>query len=175
MATPQGIGTAESLILYSGPRSAFELHEAPLRSLGDGTMYLGADQGLPSLYSAAGASLMWSILNGFLYGAALLGTAGMDASTFDPFARQNIAIVAGWLSGYAQQIDEGSYPATDATIDTHVAAMNQLVHESEPLGVNAELPKFFKALADRAIAEGHGGDGYAAMIELFRKPSAVKA
>jgi 3-hydroxyisobutyrate dehydrogenase-like beta-hydroxyacid dehydrogenase len=175
MAIPQGIGTAESLILYSGPRQVFERHEAPLRSLGDGAMYLSADHGLSSLYAGAGVSLMWSVLNGFLHGAALLGTAGVDASTFDAFAQRNIATVAGWLSGYAQQIDEGSYPAPDATIDTHVAAMNLVIHESETLGVNAELPKFVKTLADRAIAGGHGGDGYAAMIELFREPSAGKA
>ncbi|KAB2350108.1 NAD(P)-dependent oxidoreductase [Actinomadura rudentiformis] len=175
MSIPQQIGTAESLILYSGPRSAFELHEASLRNLGEGAMYLSDDHGLASLYAGAGVSLVWSILNGFLYGAALLGTAGVDASTFDPFAQQYIATMSGLLSGYAQQIDEGSYPAPDATIDTHVAAMNLLAHESESLGVNAELPKFFKTLAGRAIAEGHGGDGYAAMIELFRKPSPVKA
>ena len=83
--------------------------------------------------------------------------------------------MAGTLAGFAQQIDEGSYPALDATIDTHAAAMSLLVHESETLGVNAELPEFVKTLADRAVAEGHGGDGYAAMIELFRKPSAVTA
>lgn len=175
MAIPEQIGTAESLIFYSGPRSAFELHEAALRSLGDGATYLGADHGLSTLYAGAGVSLTWSILNGFLHGAALLGTAGVDASTFDSFAQQNITTMVGWLSAYAQQIDEGSYPAPDATIDTHVAAMKLLVHESETLGVNADLPKFFKTLADRAIAEGHGGDGYAAMIEMFRKPSAVKA
>jgi 3-hydroxyisobutyrate dehydrogenase-like beta-hydroxyacid dehydrogenase len=175
MSIPRQIGTAESLILYSGPLSAFEQHGAPLRSLGDGAMYLGADHGLSSLYAGAGVSLMWSILNGFLHGAALLGTAGVDASTFDSFARQNIATVTGMLSGYAQQIDEGSYPAPDATIETHVAAMNLLVHESETLGVNAELPEFVKTLADRAVAGGRGGDGYAAMIEVFRTPSAVGA
>ncbi|NED97909.1 hypothetical protein G1H11_21655 [Phytoactinopolyspora alkaliphila] len=53
--------------------------------------------------------------------------------------------------------------------------MYLLVQESETLAVNVELPEFIKTLADRAIAGGHGGDGYAAMIELFRKPSAVTA
>ncbi|MFI0444061.1 NAD(P)-dependent oxidoreductase [Actinomadura sp. 6N118] len=174
MVVPQQIGTAESLILYSGPRSAFELHQTALRSLGDAAMYLSADPGLSSLYAGAGVSLVWSILNGFLYGAALLGTAGVDASTFDSFAQQYIATMTGLLSGYAQQIDEGSYPAPDATIDTHLAAMNLLLHESETLGINAELPNFFKTLADRAVAQGHGSDGYAAMIELFREPPALK-
>jgi 3-hydroxyisobutyrate dehydrogenase-like beta-hydroxyacid dehydrogenase len=175
MVLPQAIGTEEALILYSGPRSTFEVHEATLRSLGAGAMYLSADHGLSSLYAAAGVSLMWSVLNGFLHGAALLDTAGVDASTFVSFARQNIGTVADWLSGYAQQIDDGAYPAPDATIDTHLAVMDLLVHESEALGVNADLPRFFKALGDRAVAEGHGGDGYAAMIELFRGASEVRA
>ena len=32
-----------------------------------------------------------------------------------------------------------------------------------------------RSLADRAVAGGHGGSGYPAMIEQFRKPSAVPA
>ncbi|MEV8633676.1 NAD(P)-dependent oxidoreductase [Streptosporangium sp. NPDC051023] len=170
MATPPAVG-ADAVILYSGPRSAFDLHEPALRSLGAGTTYLGDDHGLSSLYDVASLSLMWNILNGFLQGAALLGAAGVDATTFAPIASKGIETVNGWLSAYAQQIDDGTYPAFDSTIDTHLAAMRHLIHESESLGVNAELPKFFKALTDQAVADGHGGNGYAAMIEQFRKPS----
>jgi hypothetical protein len=39
------------------------------------------------------------------------------------------------------------------------------------LGINAELPRFVKALTDQAVADGHGGNTYAAMIEQFRMPS----
>ncbi|MCC8246704.1 NAD(P)-dependent oxidoreductase [Saccharothrix luteola] len=169
MGMPQGIGTTESLVLYSGPRSVFEAHEEVLRVLGE-AVYLGADHGLSSLYAGAGVSLMWSVLNGFLHGAALLGAAGVEASAFVPFARQNIATASGWLAGYAGQIDEGAYPGADATIDSHVAAMGSLVQESEANGVNAELPKFIRELAERAAADGRGRDGYAAMIDLFRTP-----
>ena len=169
MGLPQDIGTAEALVLYSGPRSAFDAHEEVLRVLGE-PVYIGADYGLSSLYAGAGVSLMWNVLNGFLQGAALLETAGVRASAFVPFARQNIATAAGWLAGYAEQIDEGVYPGADATIDSHLAAMGYLVRESEANGVNAELPEFVRGLAERAVAEGRGRDGYAAMIELFRTP-----
>ncbi|PSL47113.1 3-hydroxyisobutyrate dehydrogenase-like beta-hydroxyacid dehydrogenase [Saccharothrix carnea] len=169
MGMPQGIGTAESLTLYSGPRSVFEVHEEVLRVLGE-AVYLGADHGLSSLYAGAGVSLMWSVLNGFLQGVALLEAAGVRASAFVPFARQNIATTADWLAGYAEQIDEGAYPGVDATIDSHAAAMGYLIRESEANGVNAELPRFVRGLAERAVAEGRGRDGYAAMIELFRRP-----
>ncbi|MEV4167946.1 hypothetical protein [Nonomuraea sp. NPDC049709] len=170
MAIPQAIGTAEAVILHSGPRAAFDRYEPVLRSLGAGTTYLGEDHGLSSLYDVAVLGLMWSILNGFLQGAALLGAAGEEATAFAPIARTGIGTVAGWVAGYARQIDDGAYPALDSTIDTHRAAMEHLVHESESLGVSGELPRFVRELAGRAVAEGRGGDGYAAMIEQFRKP-----
>lgn len=97
---------------------------------------------------------MWNILNGFLQGTALLGAAGVDATTFAPVARQGIETVAGWLSGYAQQVDDRTYSAVDSTIDTHLAAMEHLIQESELLGVDAELPRFVKAAADRPSPMG---------------------
>ncbi|WDZ85758.1 NAD(P)-dependent oxidoreductase [Micromonospora cathayae] len=171
IATPQGIGAADTLLFYSGPRPVFDRHEPTLRILGGTTTYLGADHALSSLYDMAILTIMWNVLNGFLHGAALVGTAHVPAAAFAPAARKGIATVADWLTGYADQIDSGRYPALDATIDTHVAAMDHLIHEAEFLGVDAELPRFVKVLAERAVTGGHGGDSYAAMIEQFRKTS----
>ncbi|MBE1531063.1 imine reductase family protein [Actinomadura algeriensis] len=142
-----------------------------MRSLGAGTSHLGDDHGLASLNEVAVLGVMWSVLNGFLQGAAVLGAAGVDASVFAPAAKIGVETVAGWLPGYARQIDAGAYPPLDATIDTHLTTMRHLVDESAALGVSTELPALVKALADRAVAAGHGGDGYAALIEQFRKPS----
>lgn len=170
MDIPPAIGTPEAVIIYSGPPSAFARHESTLRSLGAGTTYVGADHGLSSLYDMATLGVMWGILNGFLHGAALLGTAHVDAAKFAPLAHHAAGTVTEWISGYADQIDSGKFPALDSTINTHLAAMEHLIHESETAGINAELPRFVKTLTDRAVAEGHGDEGYAAMIEQFRKP-----
>ncbi|WP_242891760.1 NAD(P)-dependent oxidoreductase [Actinomadura litoris] len=170
LAVPEGIGK-DAVVLYSGPRSAFDAHESALGGLGAGVTYLGDDHGLASLYDVSMLSLMWNILNGFLQSAALLGAAGVDASAFVPIATTGIQTVMGWLSDYARQVDDGVYPAYDSTIDTHVAAMRHLVAESEALGVNAELPRLIQDLAGRAVAAGRGGDGYAALIEQFRTPA----
>jgi hypothetical protein len=43
--------------------------------------------------------------------------------------------------------------------------MAHLIEESEAAGVNAELPKPIRAMADRAIAPGHGGEQYPVLIE----------
>ncbi|QIP83623.1 NAD(P)-dependent oxidoreductase [Streptomyces sp. Tu 2975] len=170
MAVPPAIGTAEAVILHSGPQSDFEAHKSTLESLGTVT-YLGADHGLASLYDVAGLAMMWSVLNAWLQGTALLRTAGVDAATYAPFAQQIAAGVAEWLPGYAEQIDRGSFPAEVSALETDARAMVHLIEESEAVGVNAELPKLFKAMADRAIAAGHGAEQYPVLIEEFAKPN----
>ncbi len=174
MAIPQAIGTPDGTILYSGPKTVYDEYEAVLAALGPGT-YLGADHGLAAINDVATLGLMWSILNGFLLGAALVGTAGVPAADFAAYAKENTEMVTNWLAGYAEQIDAGAYPALDATVDTHLAAMRHLVEESESLGVNAELPRLLTALAERAVAGGHGGSAYPALVEQFRAPAAVRA
>ncbi len=169
MAIPPTIGTAEAVILHSGPHSDFEAHQSTLDTLGSVT-YLGADHGLASLYDVAGLAMMWSVLNAWLQGTALVRTAGVDAVTYAPFAKQIAAGVAEWLSGYAQQIDSGSFPAEVSALETDARAMAHLIEESEALGVNAELPKLIRAMADRSIAAGHGGEQYPVLIEEFGKP-----
>ncbi|HEY9373345.1 NAD(P)-dependent oxidoreductase [Streptomyces sp.] len=169
MAIPPAIGTAEAVILHSGPQSDFDAHESTLDALGTVT-YLGADHGLASLYDVAGLAMMWSVLNAWLQGTAMLRTVGVDAATYAPFARQIAAGVADWLPGYAEQIDSGSFPAEVAALETDARAMAHLIEESEAVGVNAELPRLIKAMADRAIAAGHGGEQYPVLIEEFGKP-----
>ncbi|MQY09292.1 NAD(P)-dependent oxidoreductase [Actinomadura macrotermitis] len=171
MAVPPVIGTAEAVILLSGPRPVFAAHEPVLAALGTVT-HLGADPGLASLYDVAGLAMMWSVLNAWLQGTALLRTAGVDAASYAPFAQRIAAVVATWLPGYAAQIDSGSFPAVVSALETDARAMTHLIEESEAAGVNAELPKLFKSMADRAIAAGHGGEQYPVLIEEFGRPAA---
>ncbi|NUT92721.1 MAG: NAD(P)-dependent oxidoreductase [Saccharothrix sp.] len=169
MAVPSVIGTADAVILHSGPEAEFLAHKATLDALGT-TTHLGEDRGLAALYDVAGLAMMWSVLNAWLQGTALLRTAGVDAATYAPFARRIAAGVADWLPGYATQVDRGEYPAEVAALETDARAMAHLVEESEALGVNAALPKLIKAFADRAIAAGRGGEQYPVLIEQFLKP-----
>ncbi|MFJ2899910.1 NAD(P)-dependent oxidoreductase [Streptomyces sp. NPDC087218] len=169
MAVPPAIGTPEAVILHSGPQEVFEAHRSTLEALGTVT-HLGTDHGLAALYDVAGLAMMWSILNAWLQGTALLRTAGVDAATYAPFAQRIATGVAEWLPGYAEQIDHGSFPAEASALETDARAMEHLIEESRAVGVNAELPELFKAMADRAIAAGHGGEQYPVLIEEFGKP-----
>ncbi len=135
----------------------------------DGTMLINLTSG-SSAQAREAARSAEQLLNAWLQGTALVRTAGVDAVTYAPFAKQIAAGVAEWLSGYAQQIDSGSFPAEVSALETDARAMAHLIEESEALGVNAELPKLIRAMADRSIAAGHGGEQYPVLIEEFGKP-----
>ncbi|WP_455713065.1 imine reductase family protein [Streptomyces rimosus] len=166
MAIPSAIGTEEEVILHSEPEGDFAAHKSTLNELGTVT-YLGADHGLASLYDVAGLAMMWSVLNAWLQGTALLRTAGVDAATYAAFARQMAAGVADWLPVYTEQIDADSFPPEVATLETDARAMAHLIEEGEAACINTELPKLIKAMADRAIAAGHGGEQYPVLIGEF--------
>ncbi|MFJ6658867.1 NAD(P)-dependent oxidoreductase [Streptomyces sp. NPDC091377] len=169
MAVPPAIGTAEAVILTSGPRTDLDPHRPVLDALGT-VDHLGTDHGLAALYDVAGLAMMWSVLNAWLQGTALVRTAGVDATTYAGFARTIAAGVADWLPGYAEQIDSGSFPAEVSALETDARAMAHLVEESEAVGVNAELPRLIQAMAHRALAAGHGGEQYPVLIEEFSRP-----
>ncbi|RNL86551.1 NAD(P)-dependent oxidoreductase [Halostreptopolyspora alba] len=170
MAVPPTIGTAEAVILLSGSKTAFDSQRPVLDALGTAT-YVGADHGLSALYDVAGLSMMWGVLNSWLQGVALLATADIDASTYTPFAVRMAQGTVGWLAGYADQVDSGTYPPDDATLATHAGGMAHLVAESERLGVNAELPRLFRSLVDRAITAGQAEKSYPALLEQFGQES----
>lgn len=171
LTVPQGIGQDNETIVFSGPRSAYDTYEHVFRHLAGRATYLGSDHGLASMHDATVLSMMWGILNSFLHGAALITAAGVKASGFTPIVKRSMATVSDWLEGYADQIDRGEHPGDDATIATHLAAMEHLIDESEQHGISSELPRFFKALADRGVTAGHAENGYTALIEQFRGPA----
>ncbi|WP_299529228.1 NAD(P)-dependent oxidoreductase [uncultured Streptomyces sp.] len=172
MTVPALVGAEDSVFFYAGPQEAYDRHGAALRLLGGGTTHLGDDHVLASLYDVSLLGMMWGTLNSFLQGVALLSTAGVKAEEFLPWASRWIDVVKGFATDYAAQIDagDGEYPAHDATMEVHFGALKHLLHETGAQGVNTELPRFVHGLMERTLADGFGGNSYAAMIELFRTP-----
>lgn len=167
MAGPDDLGSPDTLILFSGPRDAYDGHRPTFEAVAGRATYLGTDAGLSSIHDVAVLALMWAILNGFLHGAALLKRAGVRAEDFLPIARSGIGTTASWLDGYAAQVDAGHHPGDDSTLATHVAAMQHLLDETLSAGVDPALPAAFKALGDRGLDAGLAGSGYTALVDLL--------
>ncbi|MEV0504580.1 NAD(P)-binding domain-containing protein [Streptomyces spectabilis] len=170
MTTPPGVGSPEMMFLYSGLRSAFDTHRPALEALGD-PLFLGEGAGLASLYDVALLGLMWAAFGGWLHGTALVGADGAKATEFAPLALRWLGgAVNAFITRYAAQVDEGRYPGDDATVDVQIAAIDHLIHAAADRGVDNALPRLLKATMERTHAAGHGGDSFASVIEVLRKP-----
>ncbi|MFF8288448.1 NAD(P)-dependent oxidoreductase [Streptomyces sp. NPDC016309] len=169
MTTPEGVGHRTSMILYSGAPEVFAAHRDTLAVLGD-PIDLGADAGLASLYDAGLLGLMWSVFGGWLHATALVGADGVAAGAFTPVAIRWLTTVGVFMDRYAGQIDAGHYPGDDATIDVQLAAVEHLLHAGRERGIDGRLPELHRELMAKAVAEGHGGDSYARLVDAFRRP-----
>lgn len=167
LATPDGIGNADTVILYAGSETAYHTHAPSLAALGGGATYLGTDPGTSSLYDVALLDILWTSLTGVLHALALVGTEGIKATEFAPFAGMLFAGVGTFVPRYAQQIADGEYPADDSTLDTHLAGIRHLTEEVEDRAVDARLPLYVRGLMEKAVASGHGGDSFARLVEQF--------
>nr|WP_228976421.1 NAD(P)-binding domain-containing protein [Streptomyces sp. DH12] len=167
MTTPPGVGDPASMFLYSGSPEVLEAHRATLAVLGD-PIHLGGDAGLASLYDAGLLGMMWSVFGGWLHATALVGADGVEAGEFAPVALRWLSTVGLFVERYAGQIDAGRYPGDDATIDVQLAAVGHLLHAGAERGVDGRLPELHRELMAKAVADGHGGDSYARIVEAFR-------
>ncbi|MDX8033761.1 NAD(P)-binding domain-containing protein [Lentzea sp. BCCO 10_0856] len=171
MTTPPGIGDQRSMILYSGDQEAFAEVADLLSALAE-PVNLGAEPGRAALYDTALLGIMWATLTGWLHAGALVTADGSTAEHFTPLATRWLGPVAGFIGTYAEQVDAGRYPGSDATLDVHLATLDHLVHASEVRKVDSALPRLLHDYARRAVEAGHGDDGWARIIELLRAKAA---
>ena len=107
-------------------------------------------------------------MTGFLHAAALVGADGIAAKTFLPYARRITDVLAGTLEGLARDVDAGSHPGDEDTVEMELAAMEHIVHTAKARGVRPELPELVRSLLAETVAAGHGKDGFSRVVDALR-------
>jgi 3-hydroxyisobutyrate dehydrogenase-like beta-hydroxyacid dehydrogenase len=168
LASVEVVGTEGASVLYSGPRQAFEAHESTLSVIGR-PEYLGEDHGLAQLYYQAELQVFLTTLAAYLQSFAMFAAAGIPAQEFLSRAAP-AGDVAVFLSDAARAVDEGVYPGELANVLMMGATADHVVGANRSAGLDTALPDAIKSLYDRAIARGHGRDGWASLVEVIQKP-----
>lgn len=166
MAIPPMISQPEALILYSGSRRAFDTYKDQLGSLG-AAQYVGTDAGLAALYDLGLLTAMYGMFAGYYHAVALLRTEGVKASEFTPMVHSWVTAMMASLPRQAEHIDSGDYLTDVSSLTNNAAGFPNLTEASREQGVSPELLTPLQALLDRAVAEGHGADSPARLVELL--------
>lgn len=165
MAVPEIIAGPEAFVLYSGSQPAFEAHRDVLDAFAR-SVYLGEDSGLAPLHDLALLSAMYGMFGGFVHAGALVRSAGGPVAEFTtalllPWLRA----MAGSLPAMAAQIDAGDYAVTGSPLAMQVSH-DGIGEVSRAQGVSPELFTPLFALMKRRVADGHGSEGFAGVVEL---------
>lgn len=168
MAVPGMIGGPGSAIFYSGSAIVFEKHRDLLDRWGSSELF-GADPGLAALSDMAMLTGMYTMVGGFLQGAAMVGTAGVPAADFARRQGPFLAAMAGQLAGYAATVDAADYTGDgQQSLRFTGAALAALIEAATDEGITAELLTGVHDLVRRQIDAGFGDQGTARIFEELR-------
>ena len=161
------VGTSDALVHYSGRAAVFDAAQAQLTRLGTAD-HRGEDPGLASLVDVAMLEVFFAGMTSFLHAAAVAAADGVPARDFLPYAQRVVAILPDTLAGLARDVDGASYPGDEDHLGMEAAAVEHIVEVGEVSGTDTGLAVVVRDPARRAVAAGHGADGFSRLVEHLR-------
>lgn len=170
MATPNFIGGADTVILYSGAKAQFEKHEALFRALGGKSAFVGEDFGTASALDSALLSQMWGTLFGALQALAICRAEGIEHDAYAGFLAAAQPIIDGALKDLMARIRDGrdlGDAETLATLAAHGSAFHHLRDLIAERGLNPAFGDALGGLLETAIRNGHQDDDFAVLARFM--------
>ncbi len=168
MAPAELVGKDEAYVFYSGPTEVFEKHRETLALIGR-PEFVGEDVRLAQLFYQAQLDIFLTSLSVFMHSLALVGSAGVAAKTFLPYAKENFDMMAYYLGESVEQIEKGEHPGDLANVTMMGASAAHIAQASRDAGIDVALPDAIKSHYDRAIAAGHGRSSWTSLIEVIKE------
>ncbi|HZG17770.1 MAG TPA: NAD(P)-binding domain-containing protein [Candidatus Bathyarchaeia archaeon] len=165
---PSGIGKSESSTYYSGPRVVFDAHRKTLEVM-TGTDYLGEDPGLAMLYYQIGMDIFWTSMLSYLHALAVANANGITAEQFQPYASSTLSSLSKFVEFYTPRLDAGKHPGDVDRLAMGFASVEHVVHTTEDAGIDIALPAAVLKIFKRGLENGHAGDSFTSLIEVFKK------
>jgi 3-hydroxyisobutyrate dehydrogenase-like beta-hydroxyacid dehydrogenase len=153
-------------IIYSGPKSIFDASEAVLFAMGGKPKHVGEAIGGALTLDKAIYAYVYGSTFGFLHGAAICRAAGL---TLDEYVEQIVGFGAGSKPQLGELLIKQSYEATGATLEIEAAGYDHVVKLVDELSLDATFSTAVSNLFKRAMADGLGDQGIAAMVKVMTK------
>lgn len=170
MAVPPMIATPAAVLLYSGSRSAFDTNKAVLDLFGE-SVYVGDDPGFAALHDLSLLGAMYGAYMGVIHAFAMITSAGVSATSFAPMLiRWMTGMTGGLVEGAGEQIDKQDYSINVVSnLAMQTASFGYFFEAAADQGISPELIAPVYPLMRQRVADGHGHEDFAGIIELIRK------
>jgi 3-hydroxyisobutyrate dehydrogenase-like beta-hydroxyacid dehydrogenase len=161
------IGTPSASILYCGPRPVFERSRTTLETFAGTSIYLDDDYGTAAAYEMALLDLFAMAVGGMAHAFAMATAEGIAPTAFAGFAKGIGSLLPTMIDGFASQLVEGRFPGATSSIASAASAITHVSEAADARGIDTGPLRALQVVMDRAIAAGHGGDGYARLAQII--------
>ena len=171
LATPNLIGSAQGVILVSGPLAAFTAHKDTLLSLGN-VRHVGEDPGTASTLDGAALSQMWGGLFGTLHAIALCEAEKVDLAALAQQWTESAPVIEGLISDLIARTKAKRFAGDEQTlssISAHHGALQHLIEITHMRNLDPALVEAYDEVFKRAVAAGHLDDDFAAMTRFMQR------
>jgi 3-hydroxyisobutyrate dehydrogenase-like beta-hydroxyacid dehydrogenase len=165
-AYPRNVGNQSSCFFYSGDPEAFINYRFILDHLSGGSLFLSDAEA--SALGAAMAIQSFVAMGGFYEAVAAATKLGAEKDSFATnLQRVSRFLFLDAIDDGAQRIRHDNFGGEQATINTHIAAIEGLLASFSELEIATPLLEAFLSTAKRAKALGYGNEDIAAASKAF--------
>jgi 3-hydroxyisobutyrate dehydrogenase-like beta-hydroxyacid dehydrogenase len=172
---PTEVREGNAMMVYSGPKEAFEDQKSILESFGDDCIFIGEHAGMAPLAAMLVYTQYYGITFTCIHTAALAAAAGIPGSkllelTGGGKAWQSRGEV---MDDYVAMTEKGDYSTTEATLEVDFSGYNFFARLSRELGVDPAFHEMIESVLSKAIEQGRGDQAIPAIFETLRGNSST--
>jgi 3-hydroxyisobutyrate dehydrogenase-like beta-hydroxyacid dehydrogenase len=168
-AAPSQMGQADTPLLLSGDQDAYGRVEPILKTLAGNIVYLGGKIEAAATMDLATLSYVYGAFAGFLHGARIAESAGLDVSQFGKIVNAISPSFGAFFEHEGKVIASGDFTITESPLRISVEAVRRILLASQEAAINTAIPALLVDLLDRADAAGLGNQELASLIKVLRE------
>ncbi len=167
-AAPSQMGEPDTPVFVSGPQAQYDAAEPVLRILAGNLVYLGDATDAVAYMDLATLSYVYGAYAGFLHGARIAETRGIDQAVYGKLVRDISPSFGAFFHHQGGVIASGDFTISESPMRISISAVERLVATADALGINRQLPELVNGWLTRAQAMGLADQEVAALIKVLR-------
>ncbi len=170
LGIPTDVVNKTATVLCSGSLASY-------RSVGEILGVLGTSEHISEEYGAiyefdkSYYCFAYSLLIGFIQGAALADASGYSISTYARIVADRMPFFADKVELLGEEMMSGNYETSQATIRVWSEAFHNAIEQCHKVGIDGRLPEVLADIMQDSILAGHGDQSLSAITELLSAKS----
>jgi 3-hydroxyisobutyrate dehydrogenase-like beta-hydroxyacid dehydrogenase len=111
--------------------------------------------------------LFWTSMAGLVHALAFARADNIAAADLSPYALNISGLMTAIIPKFASHVDSGRHPEADSNVTSALSAITHIAEAAEMRGIDPSVMRAAKPVAERAVAAGHGGDGFSRLVDFF--------